>query len=264
MALALAALLPMALAPAALACGRGRPAPSSPPRDSLTVLAASSLTDAFRDAGRSCCDSAGALPAHFDFSGSQAIRARLAHGETADVVAMADSIHIRALWRAGRIGLPRLFAHGRLAIVTAAHDSNLISYVGLTEPGLKIASAAPNVPLARYTDILLMRIAGIRRDGARLTGSIRVNLTADQPNSRAVLERVLRGQADAGIVYATDVEAAHGRLRTVQLPDFFSPQVQYFIAPVIGSPHAAQAEAFVEYVTGAAGQEILRRHGFEP
>ena len=264
MALALAAFLPMVLAPAAPAYGRGRPAPSSPARDSLIVLAASSLTDAFRDAGGSCCGSADALPAHFDFSGSQAIRSRLERGETADVVAMADSVHIRALWRAGKIGLPRLFAHGRLAIVTAANDSSLNSYVGLTQPGLRIASAAPNVPLARYTDILLMRIQGIRRDGARLTGSIRVNLTADQPSARAVLERVLSGQAEAGIVYATDVEAAHGRLRTVRLPDFFSPQVQYFIAPVIGGPHAAQAEAFAEYVTGAAGQGILRRHGFEP
>jgi molybdate transport system substrate-binding protein len=238
--------------------------PTGAARDSLTVLAASSLTDAFLDAGGSCCDSAGVLPPRFGFSGSQAIRARLERGEPADVVAMADSIHIRALWRAGKVGLPRRFAHGRLAIVAAAHDSSLFSYVSLTQPGLKIASAAPDVPLARYTEILLMRIEGLRRDGRRLTESIRLNLTKDQPSARAVLESVMRGQAQAGIVYATDLEAAHGRLRTLQLPDFFSPQVEYFIAPVTASPHSDEAGRFVEFVTGESGQQVLRRHGFEP
>jgi len=233
-------------------------------RDSLAVFASASLSGALREMAEACCDSMGGSPPRFTFDDGPHARARLQSGEKPDVIALADSATLGALRRAGRIAPPSVMAHGKLALIAPAADTELISYNSLTKPGLRIASATRDVPLGCYTERMLMRIEGMRRKSNRITGSIRLNLSAREPSSVAVLERVERGEADAGIVYAADAEAAGSKVRTLVLPDAFNPEVPFFVATNASGPHRARAAAFVRYLTGAEAQSVLRRHGFEP
>ena len=234
--------------------------------DSLVVWAPVSLATAFREVADACGEAAGGLPIEIVIAGSDEIRERLARGADADLVAMADSSVLGSLARAGKTGPPRPFATGRLALIagSAETDPDLISYLSLSRPGLKIASAVPSTGLGRYTEILLMRMQNVRRDAPRLVPAIRVNLSQDQPDGRAVLSRVARGAAAAGIVFAADVDAASSRVRTLNMPEFIGPRAPCVAAAVVSGRHRAAAEAFLACLTGPAGREALQRRGVEP
>ena len=253
------ALLP--LATALLAGLAASPATARTP-ESFKVLAVPSLSGAFSEMAASCCDSSGAGAPRIEYAPGSVIEKRIQQGEHIDVIALSDAAPLEALWHAGKVGPPRRIARDLLALIVPAGDSAMTSYIDLSRPGLRIASADPATDLGLRTDQLLVRIRGMRRNSGTLVNSIRTNLSRRESGSQAIFDRLERGQADAGIVYAADLEAGGSKVRTLLLPDSMSPQIELFVATVAAGEHRKQAESFASFAAGDAGQKILRRHGF--
>ena len=228
-----------AVALAASACA-GSGAAESP---ELVVFAASSLTDAFTEIARAD----GSAPT-FSFAGSQQLARQIVQGAPADVFAAADDAYLQAVVDAAEpAGTPQPFAANRLAI--AVERGNPLGIAGLADlaaSGVKTVLAAPQVPAGRYAAEALGK-AGVELQP--------VSLEADV---RAVLAKVRLGEADAGIVYASDVAAAADDVDGVAIPDQHNVAVTYPIVAV-----TAEGQAFVDLVLSDTGREVLARHGFD-
>jgi molybdate transport system substrate-binding protein len=93
---------------------------------------------------------------------------------------------------------------------------------------------------------------------------VTVKPVSQEQNVGGVVTKVTLGEADAGIVYVTDVKANGSKTTGVPIPDNQNQVTDYPIAPIKGAPNAAAATAFISYVLGPAGQQILESFGFLP
>lgn len=221
------------------ACG----AAPAPAQQHVTVFAAASLTEAF-DALKA--------DATFNYAGSPTLVQQLAGGAQADVLATADETNMRKAVSAGLLkGTSRSFATNRLQIVVqAGNPKHIAGLSDLARSGLLVVLCADNVPCGSYANQALAKAA--------VTGVRPVSLETDV---KSVVSKVALGEADAGIVYATDVEAGGAKVSGVNIPDADNIVASYPIASVSGS---AAAQAFIDLVVGARGQAVLRRYGFGP
>ncbi|MET8679187.1 molybdate ABC transporter substrate-binding protein [Streptomyces sp. NPDC004647] len=216
----------------------------------LTVLAASSLTDVFKKAGAAYEKQHPGTKVRFSFAGSQELAAQVRQGIGADALVTADSRTMDSL--GGETGDPTVVARNRLAIATAkGNPENVKGLADLDRAGLKVVLAAPEVPVGRYGRQLLDQ------------QKIEVKPVSQEPNVRAVLSKVTLGEADAGLVYVTDAAAAKGKVSTVTVPDRQNAVASYPAATLSGSKHAAQAADFVKWLSSDAAQKLLREAGFQ-
>jgi len=228
-------------------CGSG--GDSGPGAGELRVLAASSLSRAFGDdLLTSLHESVGV-----SLAGSQTLVAQVEQGAPADVIATADTVTMDRLARAGRLATaPRVFAANRLAIVVAAGNLRRIGRLAdLARPGLVVVLAAPAVPAGRYAGEVLAR-AGVHVRAASL-----------EENVGAVVTKVALGEADAGIVYVTDV-VGRGDVAMVAIPVDQNVLAHYPVALLRDAAHPDAGRRFIELLLSARGQQILRDHGFLP
>lgn len=215
--------------------------------EGVRVLAATSLTAAFRDLSPS------GDAVQLSFAGSQALVAQVEQGSPADVIATADTATMDRLARAGRLAsTPRIFATNRLAIAVAAgNPRHIAGLADLTQPGLVVVLAAPQVPAGRYAAQVLSR-AGVR-----------VRPSSLEENVGAVVTKVALGEADAGLVYVTDI-AGHQRVAGVDIPAGQNVVARYPVALLNGAGHPDGGRRFIDRLLSADGQRILREHGFSP
>lgn len=220
----------------------------------LVVFAAASLTSPFSEIGRIFEAEHSGTTVIFNFSGSSALAAQLAEGAPADVFASADEATMAKLVAKGAIdGSPTEFATNELAIVVAPGNPKAIgSLVDLARASLLVVLAAPQVPAGRYAALALDRA------GVRLTP------VSWENDVKAVAAKVASGEADAGIVYRSDVTGANPRTEGVAIPSAFNVTAHYPIAVTKASIAPNMARAFVAMVSGPKGQAVLARAGFGP
>ena len=230
--LALALMLALVLP----ACSGGSSTSGRP-----TVLAAASLTEVFTALGG----------ARFSFAGSQAVAAQVEQGAPADVVALANSEHMQTLVDKGLVDEPETFAANRLEIAVApGNPEHVSSLADLARDDLLVVLADPSVPVGAYSRQILDR-AGVS-----------VHPRSLELDVKAALAKVTGGEADATIVYVSDVKAAGAKATGVTIPRAANAIAFYRIAVVRDAQHRAQARVFVRRVLSAAGQRTLRAHGF--
>jgi molybdate transport system substrate-binding protein len=224
-------------------------------REELHVSAAMSLKEAFLELESGFEAAHPEVDVVFNFAGSQILAAQLLAGAPADVFASADRAQIE---RAGpRLRPARVFARNRLAIVAPARDTSIQGPADLARPGVRLALAGEAVPAGAYAREALSRV-GVREAAL-------ANVVSNEENVRGVLAKVAAGEADAGVVYATDVTGELAdRLRVVAFTGAEDVVPTYEIAAVADSPRPALADEFVRLVLSPTGADALARRGFSP
>jgi molybdate transport system substrate-binding protein len=242
------------LAAAALglaACGGGSSGGSggqSPAE--IKVFAAASLTAAFTELGRRYTAAQG-TKVTFNFAGSQALATQIGQGAPADVFASADLDNMAKV--KDLVATPQSFASNRLAIVVEQGNPRGIRTLDdLAGGDVKVVLAAREVPAGRYAKQVLDR-AGVK-----------VTPVSQEDNVKAVVAKVSLGEADAGIVYVTDVAAGGARVEGVDIPREQNVVATYPIATVKAGKAQDAAQAFMDLVLSGQGQEVLHRYGFLP
>lgn len=231
----------------------------------LAVFAAASLTDAFTEIGREFTRANPRVTVTFNFAASTTLRIQIEQGAKAGVFASADQVQMDKARAAGVIdGHDRLFAKNTLVvIVPAANPGKVGGIEDLARPGLKLVLAERHVPVGAYARAALAKMSADPRLGAGFGERVLANLRSEEANVRAVVTKVQLGEADAGIVYASDVTAAVAQdVASLPIPDRFNSVATYPIAAVRDVPNAAAARAFIAFVRSAQGQAILRKHRF--
>ncbi|AWT37719.1 molybdate ABC transporter substrate-binding protein [Deinococcus arenae] len=228
---------------------------------SLTVFAASSLTDAFTEIGRAF-DARTGHRTTFQFAGSQVLRTQLAGGARADVFASANDAQFTPLL-GSVLGGREVFARNRLTVIAPLGSAKVRSVRDLAGSGVRLVLAAPNVPVGEYTRRLLAAVDQAGTYGKDFSARTLRNVVSEEGNVRQVALKVSLGEADAAVVYASDVTPALKRtVRVVPLPTRFNQTAAYPLGIVRGSANADAARAFAAFVKGREGQAILRRWGF--
>ena len=262
-------LLGLASVVLALSAAWSPRAGAAPPADrsTLRVYAAASLAEAFDELGHVLELRRPGLKVRMSFAGSQQLASQLVQGARADVFAAADARSMQDVKDHGLLERrPELFACNRMVvIVPGANPARIMRPQDLARAGVKLVVCAEAVPAGRYSrDVLrnLAREAGFERDFAARTLK---NVVSEEDNVRAVLAKVQLGEADAGIVYRSDVSAKLLRRMTVlAVPAAANVLAEYPIAVLKDARATEAARAFVDLVLSAEGQQILARHGFLP
>jgi molybdate transport system substrate-binding protein len=220
------------------------------PAETVTVFAAASLTDAFRTIGKDFEAEHPGATVELSFAGSSTLARQIVEGAPADVFASADEENMQKV--AGDVaGTPQPFARNRLAIIVAAGNPKRVAGLAdLARSGLTIALAAPAVPVGRYA-LEAFAKAGVPAPAG-----------SNEADVKAVVLRVSMGEADAGIVYATDVAAGGGKVEGVAIPDAHNVLARYPIATLKSAPNAAGARELVAYVLSPPAQRVLAGAGF--
>lgn len=229
----------------------------------LTVFAASSLTDAFTELGRAFDARTGGTTT-FQFAGSQTLRAQIEQGARADVLASANAAQYDPLVRQGLVTKGRTFARNRLTVIAPRNSARVRTLADLTRPGVRIVVASRGVPAGEYTRQMLDVIDASGVYGKDFSTRFLRNVVSEEPNVRQAALKVKLGEADAAVVYATDVTPAlKSGVRTVALPARFNQTASYPIGVVQGARDADAARAFIDFVRSEEGQRILRKWNFQ-
>ena len=224
----------------------------------LTVSAAASLTDAFSDIGKTFEAEHDGVTVSFNFGPSDGLVGQIDEGAPVDVFASASPRWMDAVDTDGPgVTDRRDFARNRLAVIVPSDNPARITGIGdLGERGVKLVLAAEGVPAGDYAREALAS-AGV--EDAALA-----NVVSNEQDVKGVVTKVLSGDADAGIVYVTDVTAdVSGLVKLIGIPDDVNVIATYPIAVVSGTKEAGLARSFVDLVLGA-GQRTLARYGFLP
>lgn len=245
-------------------CGSDSPPPTAtttgaaeggPPRvsGSLTVFAAASLTESFTDAQATLRSSDPGLSITFSFAGSGALVTQVQQGAPADVVATADTTSMKKLTDAGLVDAPITFARNTLQVLVApGNPKGITSLADLARPDLKVVLGDESVPIGRYGAETLQKAA------------VTVKAVSRELDVKAAVSKVTTGEADATIVYVTDVMAAGAKGQGVDIPDAQNVRADYPIAVVKATSNRRAAVAFVETMVKGSGQAALAKRGFQP
>jgi molybdate transport system substrate-binding protein len=135
----------------------------------------------------------------------------------------------------------------------------------LARPGLKFVTTTPDVPVGNYTRQMLEKMAADPQYGAGFDQKVRANVVSEESNVRQVVTKVQLGEADAAVVYSTDVTPqAAAAVRTIDVPDAFNVLAVYPAAVVKVARAPATAAGFIRYLTSPAGQAVLKKYNFIP
>ncbi|MEJ2757385.1 MAG: molybdate ABC transporter substrate-binding protein [Anaerolineales bacterium] len=233
--------------------------PSIKPQE-LVVFAASSLTDAFSALEVAYEDRHEDVDVVLNFASSSQLAAQLNEGIAADVFASANPTQMHVVIEGGRIeaGTEKLFVSNRLVVITPTDNpANITSLEDLANKGVALVLAVEGVPVRQYTDQIVSRLP------AEFQERIYANLVSEEDNVRQVSAKIALGEADAGVVYTSDVTPdIQGMVQQISIPDAQNVVATYPIAPWADTANPALAQSFIYFVLSAEGQTILAERGF--
>jgi molybdate transport system substrate-binding protein len=244
------------------ACGSGSDSAGSPTSSgssgssaagtTLTVFAASSLTATFTELGKRFEASHPGVRVRLSFGGSSDLVAQVQQGAPADVLATADTATMAKTVASSDVqGKPADFASNTLQIaVPPDNPAQVADLADLAAPGTRTVVCAPQVP------------CGAAAHQVEVSSGTTLHPVSEEQAVADVLTKVESGEADAGLVYVTDVRAAGAKVKGIAFPESSAAVNTYPIAALRGSGHADLARAFIDLVTGGAGQRVLRDAGF--
>jgi molybdate transport system substrate-binding protein len=230
-----------------VSCGNGEKSGGT-----ITVHAASSLTEVFTAMGKKFESTHSGTKISFDFGASSSLVRQVLDGAPGDVLATADEATMAKVATAEKLdGTSTVFAQNRLAIVVAKGNPKAVAGLAdLANPSLAVIVAAPEVPVGKYAKEVFAK------------ANVTMTPKSLEESAKAVVTKVGLGEADAGVVFRTDAKAASGRLDTVAIPDSINVTASYPIAALKGAANSVAAKKFVAYVASAEGRAVLAEFGF--
>ncbi|HYK97150.1 MAG TPA: molybdate ABC transporter substrate-binding protein [Candidatus Acidoferrales bacterium] len=218
----------------------------------LTLFLAASLTDSFNALSAEFTKQNPGLTVTPNYAGSGALVTQIVSGADADIFASADEANMQKLVDAKLNGSdPKVFANNRLQIaVQAGNPKKITQLADLARSDVIVVIGAPSVPIGTYAQQAFDK-AGIK-----------VTPKSLETDVKQVVAKVALGEADAGIVYSTDVKAGGAKIQGVDIPDPLNVIAKYPIALVKGTKNEMAAKAFIDFVVSARGREILSSFGF--
>ena len=218
----------------------------------LRIFAASSLTEAFNGIAREFTSVHPAVTFATNYAGSSGLVAQILQGAEADVFASADEANMQKLVEGNMsAGSSRVFAQNRLQIVVQAGNPRKITGLAdLARPDVIVVLGASSVPVGAYAQQAFDK-AGIKVTPKSLETDVKL-----------VVSKVVLGEADAGIVYTTDVKAGGPKIEGIDIPAALNVMARYPITLVRGSRNEPAARAFVDFVLSERGRAMLASFGF--
>jgi molybdate transport system substrate-binding protein len=236
------------------ACGNTGGGESTSLSGYIQVFAAASLSASFDAVGTSFHRDNPGVGVKLNYAGTPTLVTQIEQGAPADVFASADTTNMDKLAADGfTMGGSQVFAHNQLEIVVApGNPKGITGLADLAKPGVIYITEASTVPAGKYS-LQALVAAGVNVTPKSLETSV-----------TAVISKIELGEADAGIVYITDVTAAGKKVQGVQIPAAQNVIATYPIATVKGTTNAGIANAFIAYVLSTKGQSMLATFGFLP
>ena len=224
------------------------------PSGTVVVFAATSLTDAFNQIGTQFEKANPGVSVKFNYNGSSSLATQITQGAPADVFASASPTNMDTVTSQSMTSTPpKIFTRNTGEImVEAGNPDHVNSLADLANPALKVVTCAPQVPCGALAATLFKN------------ADVTVNPVSQEQNVGGVVTKVTLGEADAGIVYATDVKANGSKTTGVTIPANQNAVTDYPIAEIKGAPNASASAAFISYVLGPNGQQVLKNLGFLP
>jgi molybdate transport system substrate-binding protein len=218
----------------------------------ITVFAAASLKKTFTRIGADFEKAHPGAKVTFSFAGSSDLAAQIQQGAPADVFASADTENMDKVTADSLTAAPPVvFASNTLEIaVPTGNPAHIASLADLAKPGVKVVLCAPAVPCGSAT-AKVEQAAGVD-----------IKPVSEEQSVTDVLGKVTAGEADAGVVYVTDVKGAAGGVQGITFAQSSAAVNSYPIAALEASRNPALADAFVRAVTRDAGQQVLAAAGF--
>ena len=260
------------VAVATIACGGDNQSESRPGdttqtvTGSITVFAAASLTEPFNEIATAFEANYPGVEVTFSFGGSPTLRTQLEQGARADVFASADQNQMNLALQNGAVRSPgQVFVRNSLVVITPKDNPGKINaLVDLRKSGLKLVLAAPEVPVGAYARRALIAMDKDAAYGEGFSDAVLKNVVSLESNVKQVVAKVELGEADAGIVYGTDVTpSVSTKLATIAISTRFNVIAEYPIALTKSPRNEAAARAFVDFVLSSAGQTILKKYNFQ-
>ena len=251
-----ALLLPMVLV--AGACSSGGADATSDASDSatdLTVFAASSLTSAFTQIGSDFEVAHAGVHVVFNFASSTDLATQIASEGSADVFASASGTAMDTVAADPGVSDRVTFATNQLVIITPPDNpAGVTSVDSLTAPTVALVVGAEGVPVGDYAREMLRNAA--------IEHAVMTNVVSNEPDDASVVARVAGGEADAGIVYTSDLAAAGDSVSSIAISGRINVTATYPAALVVGGVNRELAQAFVAFLISPQGQVILQSYGF--
>jgi molybdate transport system substrate-binding protein len=223
------------------------------------------LTEPFTEIGKRLEARFPGLKIVFNFGGSPALRTQLEQGAHADVFASADAAQMElAKKSAVGPGETPIFVKNKLVVIVPRENPGKVTeFRALASTGLKLDLTGPQVPAGYYSRQAITKASA--EYGADFAQRVLNNVVSEEDNVKQVVTKVRLGEADAGIVYVSDVTAQVSKdVRAIPIPDAYNQIASYPIALTKGVRNRVAAEAFVAFVLSPAGQRILQAHRFIP
>jgi molybdate transport system substrate-binding protein len=245
---------------AALAAAATLPA-SAAGKPEVTVFAGASLREAFEAAAPEFTRVTG-YPVRFSFGGSDTLAAQMQQGAPADVFVSANEAQMLRV--ADLVVAPKILVHNRLVVIAPAGDRTVAAIRDLGRAGVKVVLAASTVPVGAYARQSFVNLARNPEYGGGFAQRVAANVVSEETDVKAVVTKIVLGEGDAGVVYATDVTpVVAAKLRVLRFPPGVAPLASYPIAALKAAPNADGARRFVDFVTSPAGLAYLKARGFE-
>jgi molybdate transport system substrate-binding protein len=255
---------PSTSAPPTPANGGQSPEPSAAAA-ALTIFAAASLKSALEQAKAAYEAANPGSTITLATDSSAALETQIEQGAPADVFLSADTTNPEKLVDAGfASGDPVEFAGNKLTIIVPkGNPGGVTSPLGLAKAGLKVIAAGDEVPITKYATQLVANLAAQEGAPAGFDAAYAANIVSKEDNVKAVVGKIELGEGDAAIVYVTDAKGSDG-VDVIDIPGAANVPATYAGVVVKASPNQAAAGAFLDWLAGPEGQEILGTFGFVP
>ena len=236
-------------------------------RQQIQVFAASSLTETVADLARNFAKAHPGATVVPTCAASSTLRLQVEQGASPDVFLSADFKNIAALGR-GKflVGSYLPFANNHMVIIIPANNPGKIKSIkDLARPNLSLVACSTEIPVGNYTLQVLQKLQASKQFGPRYQLNVQANFRSLEPNVKGIVTKVMTGDADAGICYASDVTPSVARrVKVIPIPAQYNVRATQYIAVVKDGSNRCLAQEFVKFTLSPMGQRILKCHGLLP